>query len=393
MKEFKNITLPLETQSLIVDLSKFDEIKTAYHNNPKIIRVSSISQTYKTLFLLFNKKKRSNAVVVVNDKKMSINFVKKPKNETKITEINHQTRKIQMFHSRKLLGLDKFGASLVHVNKLLNKDYERIQRKVPAHMPHFIDRNIMSEVVKKWEKEFNVTSSNRFRSDDDMQYTFTYFYYLIHHGEKEKLRDVFNKLDRNKNGILEPYEIQMLSYMFWKKKVNIGENSFSFEGSMTKEYHGLFMKKLNQSLKDDSKVDYQVFKNFEYSSKIPRKIIPKYKHQLMNLDQVAFHMIKDNPDDVNNQLDDVRYKLPKFICLNDDMNSTSPNSDVVYSLNSFYQWYFPERSKYELPDETRNEITNILELREITDFEIKLYLNIYIIGIVILFIIFLRFCS
>lgn len=388
------MTLPNDTPSLLLNLTRFGEIKTAYHNNPKVIRSSSVSQTYKTLFLTFNKKKRSNVAVVVNDKKINIHFDKaiKQKNDTKITEINLQTRKTQSFQ-RKLLGLDKFGASLVHVNKLLNKDYERIQRKVPAHMPHFIDKNIMNEVVKKWEKEFNVTSSNRFRSDDDMQYTFSYFYYLIHHGKKEKLSDVFKKVDRNNNGILEPYEVQLLAYMFWKQKVNIGENQFSFDGAMTQEYHDIFNKKLNQSLSEKSpKINYSIFKSFELAEKIPRRRIPKYKHQMMELDQVAFHMIRDSPEDVNNQLDGVRFKLPKFVCLNDDMNSTSPHPEVVKTLNNFYEWYFPQRSQFELPDGTVNSITNIIELRKSTDFEFKLFLNLIIIGIVILFIICLRFC-
>lgn len=42
--------------------------------------------------------------------------------------------------------LDTFGDSLRHVNKLYNKAYGFSARKVPAHMPHMVDKNIMKDL-------------------------------------------------------------------------------------------------------------------------------------------------------------------------------------------------------------------------------------------------------
>lgn len=42
--------------------------------------------------------------------------------------------------------LDTFAQSLLHVNSLLNKRYSFKARKVPAHMPHLIDKNIMADL-------------------------------------------------------------------------------------------------------------------------------------------------------------------------------------------------------------------------------------------------------
>lgn len=42
--------------------------------------------------------------------------------------------------------LDTFGDSLRHVNTLYNKAFGYTARKVPGHMPHMIDRHIMSEL-------------------------------------------------------------------------------------------------------------------------------------------------------------------------------------------------------------------------------------------------------
>ena len=45
--------------------------------------------------------------------------------------------------------MDTFGDSLKHVNNLYNKDYGHKPRKVPAHMPHMINKEIMQELQDK----------------------------------------------------------------------------------------------------------------------------------------------------------------------------------------------------------------------------------------------------
>ena len=47
-------------------------------------------------------------------------------------------------HGRRLL--DTFGDSLRHVNRLYNARFGYAARKVPAHMPHLIDRAVMAEL-------------------------------------------------------------------------------------------------------------------------------------------------------------------------------------------------------------------------------------------------------
>ena len=48
------------------------------------------------------------------------------------------------FRGRQLL--DTFGDSLRHVNRLYNKAFGYAPRKVPGHMPHMVDRDIMNEL-------------------------------------------------------------------------------------------------------------------------------------------------------------------------------------------------------------------------------------------------------
>ena len=62
-----------------------------------------------------------------------------------------------------------------------------------------IDREIMSNLVSKFSYEFEQTSSHRFRSSSDMQFAFSYYYYIIEEGkwsyEIDKTHDTWNYLD------------------------------------------------------------------------------------------------------------------------------------------------------------------------------------------------------
>jgi UDP-N-acetylglucosamine-lysosomal-enzyme len=57
--------------------------------------------------------------------------------QAKVYETSH-------YKGRQLL--DTFGDSLRHVNRLYNKLFGYASRKVPAHMPHLVDKNIMAEL-------------------------------------------------------------------------------------------------------------------------------------------------------------------------------------------------------------------------------------------------------
>lgn len=46
--------------------------------------------------------------------------------------------------------LDTFADSLRYVNKLYNKKYGHVARKVPAHMPHMVNKEIMQRLQDRW---------------------------------------------------------------------------------------------------------------------------------------------------------------------------------------------------------------------------------------------------
>lgn len=82
------------------------------------------------------------------------------------------------------------------------------------------------------------------------------------------------------------------------------------------------------------------------------------------LDQVEFYMVGNNYTSVQARLDEIREKMPKFICLNDDMNKThAPDPRLLTALRDFYISYFPKPSPFELPPGKRNPYLYIDELR------------------------------
>ncbi len=102
----------------------------------------------------------------------------------------HRTRRL----------MDAYADSLLHVNSLYNKAYGHEARKVPAHMPHMIDRDVMAELQEAYREEFERTSSHKVRSSDDMQFSFSYFYYLMSVKRVMNLEDVYTELDTDRSG-------------------------------------------------------------------------------------------------------------------------------------------------------------------------------------------------
>ena len=69
---------------------------------------------------------------------------------------------------------------------------------------------------------------------------------------------------------------------------------------------------------------------------------------------VAFEMITDDLNRTQVQLDSIRARKPKFICVNDDMEAAPP--ETRKALHDFYESLFPLPSQFELPEGETNPI-------------------------------------
>lgn len=74
--------------------------------------------------------------------------------------------------------------------------------------------------------------------------------------------------------------------------------------------------------------------------------------------------VPDDTTKVQLRLDEIRSKMPKFICLNDDMNKTAdPPAATLKALRDFYLSYFPSPCPFELEEGQRNSFRYVEEWR------------------------------
>ena len=91
----------------------------------------------------------------------------------------------------------------------------------------------------------------------------------------------------------------------------------------------------------------------------------KYKYETLSDEDVAFHMIRDNASTVLQQLDNIRGKKKKFVCLNDNIDHTKKDAKLIKALLvDFYESLFPIPSQFELPAEYRNRFLHVKELKD-----------------------------
>ena len=86
-----------------------------------------------------------------------------------------------------------------------------------------------------------------------------------------------------------------------------------------------------------------------------------YKFEEVDLKDVAYLMVGDDPAKVERDLDDIRRKRNKFICLNDNMNAKNPNPKVLFCVvnrQDVRQHLHPERIKFLLIQTMRSLFFN-----------------------------------
>lgn len=90
---------------------------------------------------------------------------------------------------------DAYRESLQHTNRVFNFKYGFAPRYVPAHMPFLIDKDVMVALQETFPNEFEKTSLNRIRSKDDMQFSFSYFHFLLSETTNVDIETIFDEFD------------------------------------------------------------------------------------------------------------------------------------------------------------------------------------------------------
>lgn len=263
--------------------------------------------------------------------------------------------------------LDTFGDSLRFVSRILNQNFGSETRYVPAHMPHAIDREILIELVDRFPEEYAATSSHRFRSRQDMQWSFSYFYYMMSAKYNFSDIDYIYKewLDRDRDGILNDYELErMINEVLIKEATKDAANADLTTANATvwRDFFHKALWNITRQLHDLTywhplqitvySINYTtVARDYLLSHFNNRK---KFRFEKKSLDDVEFYMIKDRPHDVKERLDHMYGKKPKFMCLNDDLpHDRDPSNETLSTMKSFFTKYYPYPSPFEIVDPSK----------------------------------------
>ncbi|XP_063165520.1 N-acetylglucosamine-1-phosphotransferase subunits alpha/beta [Candoia aspera] len=289
-------------------------------------------------------------------------------------------KEIAYFTDSKLIGRqlkDTFADSLRYVNKLLNGKFGFTSRKVPAHMPHMIDRKVMQELQDLFPEEFDKTSFHKVRHSEDMQFAFSYFYYLMSAVQQLNISQVFDEVDTDQSGILSDREIRTLATRIHELPLSL-QDLTGLEQMLINCSKSLPVNITQINIIPPTQEAYYdpnlppVTKNLLMNCKLVTDRIRKaykdknkYRFEIMGEEEVAFKMIRTNVSHVVGQLDDIRKNPRKFVCLNDNIDHNHKDAQTVKAvLRDFYESMFPIPSQFELPREYRNRFLHTQELQE-----------------------------
>ncbi|KAG0729643.1 N-acetylglucosamine-1-phosphotransferase subunits alpha/beta [Chionoecetes opilio] len=266
--------------------------------------------------------------------------------------------------------LDMFAESLLHVNRIFNSEYGYQARRVPAHMPHFINKGVMESLQEKFKEEFELTSSHRIRQANDMQYAFSYYFYLMSEQRVRTLVEVFKEYDTDVSGTLSDREIRtFLSSLHdlplhfnivneFHKMVKNCSASHTTQPVATPVYE-------RYADSDLPTLSLELMLKCDPLAALLRKLekVNKYKFTHHSDDAVHFKMVTSNVSIVIHMLDEVRKNRRKFICLNSNLDPKSKSNDLIHALvQDTYESLFPLTSSFELPLNYRNRFLYIEEL-------------------------------
>ncbi|XP_061662989.1 N-acetylglucosamine-1-phosphotransferase subunits alpha/beta isoform X2 [Syngnathoides biaculeatus] len=272
---------------------------------------------------------------------------------------------------------DTFADSLRHVNKLLNRQFGFASRKVPAHMPHMIDRLVMQELQDTFPDDFDQTSGHRVRHPDDMQFAFSYFYFLMSTQQQLNVSEVFDEVDTDHSGVLSDREIRTLATRIHELPLSLQDLTsleqmlINCSKTLPRNLSQLHLVSPTQEAYYDHSMPPVTKGLIMYCTPITDRIRKafvdqnKYKFEIKGEEDIAFKMIRTNVSHVVGQLDDIRKNPRKFICLNDNIDHAHKDAATVKAvLRDFYDSMFPLPSQFELPREYRNRFLHMDELQE-----------------------------
>lgn len=272
--------------------------------------------------------------------------------------------------------LNTYAASLLHVQEIYSQEYGPKNRRVPSHTPHFIDKSIFTAMTAKFKDQWTTTGRQKFRTDNDMQYSFAYVHFLMSEMKAFDVQEIFNQFDTDVSGTWSDREIRTLLTRMHNLPLYL-ETVREFEARINDCASKMpaIVSNVKTRINDryyDSKLPTITFDLIANCPSVVDELKlhfanrHRYKHTTLEDADVAFKKLTSNLSDVVKDLDDLRRNQFKFICLNDDMdgNRVEDNERVQMFLWDFYESILPVPSQFELPMEFQNKFTRLNDIRQ-----------------------------
>lgn len=119
---------------------------------------------------------------------------------------------------------DVSTANLLATEFLFRSRYGNQNRKVPAGIPHFLNRSVLATIEKELEEPILRTVAHRFTHESDLHFTFMYYWFVQKEEQKQKeayydgLWEKF--IDTDHDGILSDNEVRTLAAILHSDNVN-----------------------------------------------------------------------------------------------------------------------------------------------------------------------------
>ena len=226
-----------------------------------------------------------------------------------------------------------------------------------AHKPHMIDVDVMRELQARYQAEFDNTSSHHFRDPRDMQYAFSYMYYIAGvHVPFNATEAWYTFFDHDHDDVLSPFEHRVLALVLCDSQYNPSQVDEAAKNITDMCANGtLPLTRTQFEHCDELLAALNATSTFR-----DRK---RYAYQQRGDEDVLFVSLTTDLELVEQSMRQFLLHPTKWMCLNDDLDHTDPASRrVVRRVHEFYDFLFPTPSQFEYHDSTRNELLHVSDI-------------------------------
>ena len=266
--------------------------------------------------------------------------------------------------ARRLSSIDE--ETVIATNYLLVKTYGKQDRKVPASVPHFLNRSVLAKLEKEFAEPIQRTLAHRFPRGSDLNFAFLY-YWFVYNEETRRGEAYYDSLwskflDTDHDGVLNENELRTLAAILHGD--NVSEECVCGRGVTCSSIQSL----LDCMVPEEESTEHRQTAQYRYTTVTKRRSVitfDRYKACSMAVGAVKnrfpfkprFSTEKDvwvsyvetkEEETALKQLNDARRRHARFISLKDEEGVATEK--VQREVHLFFESLFPIPSQFEIEE-------------------------------------------